>query len=116
MVLPPDRHFKNPIKTSSITDKLIYPCPNPNASSLGTHLTFDLGGQLRFGPDAQWLDIESADAIDYAANDKNLTKAYEAIASYFPKIKLEELSASYSGARPKLYSKKTVLRNFRIFT
>ena len=32
-----------------ITDVLIYPCPNPNASSLGTHLTFDLGGQLRFG-------------------------------------------------------------------
>lgn len=129
MVLPSDRHFKSYfskgtyfsyspidlIKTSSITDKLIYPCPNPNASSLGTHLTFDLGGQLRFGPDAQWLDIESADAIDYAANDKNLTKAYEAVSSYFPKIKLEELSASYSGVRPKLYSKEDSTKKFSDF-
>lgn len=129
-LLPPERHFKsyyakgtyfsytpeNPISTASITDKLIYPCPNPNASSLGTHLTFDLGGQLRFGPDLEWLDPKTeADDIDYTPSVQNLEKAREAIATYFPSIKTSELSPSYSGVRPKLLSREQNYSKFGDF-
>ncbi|CAK9435836.1 uncharacterized protein LODBEIA_P04980 [Lodderomyces beijingensis] len=98
-----------------ITDKLIYPCPNPNASSLGTHLTFDLGGQLRFGPDLEWLDITKPEEIDYTPNAKNLTPAYEAIKTYFPAITENSLVPSYSGIRPKLLSREQSQSQFADF-
>ncbi|CAI5757447.1 unnamed protein product [Candida verbasci] len=116
ILLPKDRHYKSYFAKGNyfsytaekplgkITDTLIYPCPNPNASSLGTHLTFDLGGQLRFGPDLEWLDIEKADDIDYTPNPKNLTNAFEAVKTYFPAITQSSLNPSYSGVRPKLIS------------
>ncbi|KAI5969224.1 hypothetical protein CANMA_001671 [Candida margitis] len=98
-----------------ITDKLIYPCPNPNASSLGTHLTLDLGGQLRFGPDLEWLDVSSASQIDYTPNPRNLQPAYEAVKLYFPAITPNALSPSYSGVRPKLLSAKESKQKFADF-
>ncbi|KAF6063067.1 FAD dependent oxidoreductase family protein [Candida albicans] len=98
-----------------ITDVLIYPCPNPNASSLGTHLTFDLGGQLRFGPDLEWLDIKRAEDIDYTPNPQNLKEAYKAIKTYFPSITLDSLHPSYSGVRPKIYSLEENMKKFADF-
>ncbi|EMG45555.1 lhgO L-2-hydroxyglutarate dehydrogenase [Candida maltosa Xu316] len=127
LLLPEERHYKSyfakgnyfsysPEKPlGKITDVLIYPCPNPNASSLGTHLTFDLGGQLRFGPDLEWLDIEKADDIDYTPNPANLTKAYEAIKTYFPDITLNSLNPAYSGVRPKIYSREENMKKFADF-
>lgn len=122
MVLPAERHFKSyfakgsyfsytplvPIPTSKITSKLIYPCPNPNASSLGTHLTFDLGGQLRFGPDLEWVDESIQDAADlnYDVSTKNLQAAEAAIKTFYPGIKLEDLLPSFLGFRPKLVSRE----------
>lgn len=104
-----------PILTSKITSKLIYPCPNPNASSLGTHLTFDLGGQLRFGPDLEWLSVTDADEISYDVSVQNLEGALEAINTYFPSVKLEDLQPSYSGVRPKLISKDESKKTFADF-
>lgn len=98
-----------------ITDVLIYPCPNPNASSLGTHLTFDLGGQLRFGPDLEWLDIKRAEDIDYTPNPQNLKEAYKAIKTYFPSITPDSLHPSYSGVRPKIYSLEENMKKFADF-
>ncbi|KAK6199992.1 FAD dependent oxidoreductase [Scheffersomyces amazonensis] len=95
---------ETPISSSKITEVLIYPCPNPNASSLGTHLTFDLGGQLRFGPDLEWLDIERAEQIDYTPSSDNLQAAYEAIKTYLPLITPQALHPTYSGVRPKVVS------------
>lgn len=129
LLLPEDRHLKSyfakgtyfsylpstPLNSNKITDTLIYPCPNPNASSLGTHLTFDLGGQLRFGPDLEWLDIQDATEIDYSANSTNLEKVYEAIKTYFPSIQLEDIQPSYSGVRPKLLSQEENKREFADF-
>lgn len=130
LLLPPERHFKSyfakgtyfsyspetPRSTASITDKLIYPCPNPNASSLGTHLTFDLGGQLRFGPDLEWLEEGTkADEIDYTPSSQNLEAARQAVATYFPSIQSSELSPSYSGVRPKLLSREQNIKQFGDF-
>lgn len=131
MVLPPERHFKSyfakgsyfsftplvPIPTSKITTKLIYPCPNPNASSLGTHLTFDLGGQLRFGPDLEWVDDSIQDAADlnYDVSSKNLQAAEAAIKTFYPGIKLEDLLPSFLGFRPKLVSREQNNREYADF-
>lgn len=115
LLLPQERHYKSyfakgtyfsyqPEKSlGKFTDKLIYPCPNPNATSLGTHLTFDMGGQVKFGPDLEWLDIEDALEIDYTPSEHNLEKAYEAVRRYFPYLKDGELVPTYTGVRPKAY-------------
>lgn len=129
MLLPEDRKVQGyfakgnyfsfapsePISTSKVTSKLIYPCPNPNASSLGTHLTFDLGGQLRFGPDLEWLSVTDADDINYDVSAENLKQALEAINTYLPSVKLEDLQPSYSGVRPKLVSQNDNKRKFADF-
>lgn len=131
LILPPERHFKShfakgnyfsytpkqPILTSKITSKLIYPCPRPNASGLGTHLTFDLGGQLRFGPDLEWVDssLNDASMLLYDVSSNNLEAAHQAISTYFPGIELDEIQPSYSGIRPKLTSHEESLRAFSDF-
>lgn len=127
LLLPKERHYQGyfakgnyfsylpETSIGKVTDVLIYPCPNPNAASLGTHLTFDLGGQLRFGPDLEWLDIKKANEIDYTPNPKNLSKAYEAIKTYFPDITLNSLHPSYSGVRPKILSREDNISKFADF-
>ncbi|KAK8438734.1 hypothetical protein ACI3L0_002337 [Candidozyma auris] len=126
MVLPKERHFKSyfakgsyyayapetPLPTSKITSKLIYPCPNPNASSLGTHLTFDLGGQLRFGPDLEWVDCNSASELNYDVSANRIEEAAKSIATYFPSIAPDQLQPSYSGVRPKLLSQEENRQRF----
>lgn len=104
-----------PIPTSKITSKLIYPCPEPNAVGLGTHLTFNLGGQIQFGPDVEWLTDNDAEALKYNVSSENLVAAHKAVQKYFPGVKFEELQPSYSGIRPKLLSKSDSLRMFADF-
>ncbi|RLV93292.1 L-2-hydroxyglutarate dehydrogenase mitochondrial [Spathaspora sp. JA1] len=116
LLVPKERHYKTylakgnyfsfqpatPIR--NITDVLVYPAPNPQAASLGTHLTFDMAGQIRFGPDLEWLDIDDPQEIDYTPNANNLPLAYEAVKRYFPSIPgPESLIPDYSGVRPKIF-------------
>lgn len=99
-----------------VADKLIYPCPNPNASSLGTHLTFDLGGSIRFGPDLEWLeDIKDPLEIDYTVSTKRVELAYNSIKLYFPEVTLESLLPTYSGVRPKVVSREQNMKGFADF-
>ncbi|GMG22054.1 unnamed protein product [Ambrosiozyma monospora] len=78
--------------------RLIYPCPDElHVKSLGTHLTIDMGGQVKFGPDLEWID-----EIDYHVNDNNLNKALTEIQKYLPIVKRDNLVGVYSGIRPKL--------------
>ena len=75
--------------------RLIYPVPVPGG--LGTHLTIDLGGQARFGPDVEWVD-----SIDYAVDPKRGDSFYAAIRRYWPDLPDGALSPGYSGIRPKI--------------
>jgi 2-hydroxyglutarate dehydrogenase len=75
---------------------LIYPAPVPGLGGLGTHLTMDLGGNFRFGPDVEWVD----DPSDVKAASNNIVAAREAIKTYLPDI--GELRPDYAGVRPKL--------------
>ena len=76
---------------------LIYPMPEKNESGLGIHATIDMGSQLRFGPDAEYVDL-----IDYGINPNKADILAASIRRYFPAIRAEDLTPSYSGIRPKL--------------
>jgi len=80
--------------------RLVYPVPEPGG--LGVHLTLDLAGQARFGPDVEWLDVDSPDAIDYAVDPARSAAFYAAIRRYWPGLGDDTLAPAYSGVRPKL--------------
>ncbi|KAF2870813.1 FAD dependent oxidoreductase [Massariosphaeria phaeospora] len=77
---------------------LIYPAPSPGHAGLGTHLTLDLSGRIRFGPDVEWTTSPS----DYAPNAANLGAALDAIAEYLPGVRREDVGLDYVGIRPKM--------------
>lgn len=79
--------------------RLIYPVPEPGG--LGVHLTLDLGGQARFGPDVEWLDT-APDAIDYAVDPGRAQAFYSEIRRYWPALPDGALQPAYSGVRPKI--------------
>ena len=79
---------------------LIYPIPEPGG--LGVHLTLDMGGQAKFGPDVEWLDIEQEEQIDYSVNPKRGEGFYEAVRRYWPGLKDNALQPDYSGVRAKI--------------
>jgi L-2-hydroxyglutarate oxidase LhgO len=87
--------------------RLIYPLPEPGG--LGIHLTLDLAGQARFGPDVEWID-----AVDYRV-DPGRAKAFAAsIRRYWPGLDPSRLSPSYAGIRPKLSAPGMTAADFRI--
>ncbi len=85
--------------------RLIYPVPEPGG--LGIHVTLDLGGRARFGPDVHWVD-----AIDYKF-EAGLDGAFEdAIRRYFPGLKAHSIEPGYTGIRPKIGPSGSVPQDF----
>ncbi|OTP76573.1 NAD(P)/FAD-dependent oxidoreductase [Caballeronia sordidicola] len=76
-------------------DRLIYPMPNE--AGLGVHLTIDMGGQAKFGPDVEWIQ-----KIDYSVDAQRATGFYAAIRAYWPDLPDDALQPAYAGIRPKL--------------
>jgi L-2-hydroxyglutarate oxidase LhgO len=108
MLLPEDRHVKywyakgtyyNLNSSFPEVRRLIYPVPGKNLQGLGTHLTLGLDGQIKFGPDVEYVDSPT----DLKPSDKNKAAAYEEILKYLPHVMLSDLETSYSGIRPKLF-------------
>ena len=89
---------------------LIYPIPEPGG--LGVHLTLDMGGQAKFGPDVEWLDITSEEQIDYTVNPKRSEGFYEAVRRYWPELKDNSLQPNYSGVRAKIVPPNTPAGDF----
>jgi L-2-hydroxyglutarate oxidase LhgO len=75
--------------------RLVYPVPAPGG--LGIHVTLDLAGQARFGPDVSWVD-----KVDYDFDESRRTSFGEAIRSYYPDIADGALLPGYTGIRPKI--------------
>lgn len=109
MILPPERHrtqfyakgsYFTYSKSHPKPSTLIYPAPVPGHGGLGTHLTLDMGGQVRFGPDLEWVDSPN----DLAPNvdSKRFQAALADIKSYLPGIDTASISLGYAGIRPKL--------------
>ena len=85
--------------------RLIYPVPVPGG--LGVHLTIDLGGQARFGPDVEWIDD-----IDYTVDPARADVFYSAVRKYWPGLKDGSLQPGYSGIRPKIVPPSVALQDF----
>lgn len=75
--------------------RLVYPVPVPGG--LGVHLTIDLAGQARFGPDVEWID-----AIDYGVDIRRADGFYAAVRRYWPGLADGALQTGYAGIRPKI--------------
>ena len=75
---------------------LIYPVPE--AAGLGVHLTLDLGGQAKFGPDVEWVDSPDHLTVDAA----RCAGFYEAVRQYWPGLPSDSLTPGYAGIRPKI--------------
>ncbi|WP_158300975.1 NAD(P)/FAD-dependent oxidoreductase [Chromobacterium sp. ATCC 53434] len=75
--------------------RLIYPLPE--AGGLGSHLTLDLGGQARFGPDVEWVD-----GVDYRVDPAREAAFYRAVRAWWPQLPDGALSPGYAGIRAKI--------------
>jgi L-2-hydroxyglutarate oxidase LhgO len=113
-MVPPEYYAKG--NYYSLTGKppfsrLVYPVPEPGG--LGVHVTLDLAGQARFGPDVEW--IERFDPrTDYAVDPKRSERFYAAIRRYWPALPDGALAPGYSGIRPKISGPKEPAADFVI--
>ncbi|HEX4260374.1 MAG TPA: NAD(P)/FAD-dependent oxidoreductase [Acetobacteraceae bacterium] len=85
--------------------RLIYPVPV--AGGLGVHLTIDLGGQARFGPDVEWIDMP-----DYSVDPARATLFYDAVRRYWPGLRDGTLQPGYAGIRPKIVPPSVAKQDF----
>ncbi|MGB0747708.1 MAG: NAD(P)/FAD-dependent oxidoreductase [Magnetospiraceae bacterium] len=74
---------------------LVYPLPEPGG--LGIHATLDLGGQVKFGPDVEWVD-----KVDYTVDPTRVGPFADSIRAYWPHLDSNELQPGYAGIRPKI--------------
>ena len=86
---------------------LIYPVPEPGG--LGIHLTLDLAGAVRFGPDVEWLERE-----DYAVNLGRAAAFDAAVRTWWPNLPRESLQPAYAAMRPRITAQGEALADFRI--
>lgn len=88
-------------------EQLIYPVPG--AAGLGVHVTLDLGGRVRFGPDATYVDV-----LDYAVDPAKAAAFAAAARRYLPALREDWLSPDQAGIRPKLQGPGESFRDFVI--
>ncbi|HEX6362727.1 MAG TPA: NAD(P)/FAD-dependent oxidoreductase [Albitalea sp.] len=90
--------------------RLVYPIPDE--AGLGVHLTLDLGGQARFGPDVEWLAIDAPEQIDYRVDPRRADAFYDEIRRYWPALQDGALQPAYSGVRPKIVGAGSAAADF----
>lgn len=109
--VPPSHYAKGSYFTlagRSPFARLIYPVPE--AAGLGVHLTVDLGGQAKFGPDVQWVDSPEDLVVDPARGDA----FYAEVRKYWPALKDGTLVPGYAGIRPKIQGPGEPAKDFLI--
>jgi L-2-hydroxyglutarate oxidase LhgO len=79
--------------------RLIYPAPVDGG--LGVHVTLDLQGQMRFGPDVEWLENSDPTLVDYQVDLRRAQSFYAAVRKYWPDLPDDAIRPDYAGCRPK---------------
>ncbi|MBV9064698.1 MAG: FAD-dependent oxidoreductase, partial [Methylobacteriaceae bacterium] len=109
----PTRYFAKgnyfTLTTRAPFSHLIYPVPEPGG--LGVHLTLDLGGQAKFGPDVEWIET-----IDYNVDPARGERFYRAIRRYWPNLPDGSLQPGYAGVRPKIVPPAIAAQDFVVQT
>jgi L-2-hydroxyglutarate oxidase LhgO len=106
--IPPSYYAKGNYFTlagRSPFSRLIYPVPVPGG--LGVHITVDLGGQAKFGPDVEWISD-----IDYSVDPHRADKFYAAVRRYWPGLADGALQPGYAGIRPKIVPRGAPAQDF----
>ncbi|KAF9206529.1 hypothetical protein BGZ49_002299 [Haplosporangium sp. Z 27] len=100
----------------ALVSRLIYPVPDKHLTSLGTHLTLDLSGRMRFGPDVLFVEELENYAVDPSTvgSPESLEIVSRVVGSYLPSINPSALYADYAGIRPKLAGPGEPFRDFII--
>jgi L-2-hydroxyglutarate oxidase LhgO len=98
-------YFQVAPRIARLLRHLIYPLPVH--AGLGVHLTFDTGGQLRAGPDTEYVD-----RVDYQVDPAKRRAFYEAVRRYLPAVEEDDFSPDYAGLRPKLQGPGQPFRDF----
>jgi L-2-hydroxyglutarate oxidase LhgO len=107
---PPELYAKGNYYTlaaRSPFSRLVYPVPEPGG--LGVHVTLDLGGSARFGPDVEWVDT-----IDYTVDPRRAARFYAAIRRYWPGLPDGALEPAYAGIRPKISGRDAPAADFLV--
>jgi len=91
---------------------LIYPIPEK--VGLGVHLTLDLNGRAKFGPDVEHIDVTMENEINYSVDPNRTTHFEQQIRQYWPELPIDMLSPDYSGVRPKIKIAGQVWPDFKI--
>tara|TARA_R110000787_G_scaffold85451_6_gene182293 strand:- start:31 stop:1146 length:1116 start_codon:yes stop_codon:yes gene_type:complete len=108
--VPPTYYCKGNYYTLSGRPPFTRPIyPVPEKAGLGVHVTVDLGGQVRFGPDVEWVD-----EIDYDVDPARADKFYAAVRKYYPALADGAIQPGYSGIRPKIQAPGEAAADFVI--
>ena len=118
-LLPINRHAKGnyyALTGRSPFSRLVYPLPEPGG--LGVHLTLDLAGQARFGPDVEWLPDpvrgKPIGQLDYRVDPARADSFYSEIRRYWPGLPDSALVPAYAGIRPKVSGRDEPAADFLI--
>ena len=100
----------NPPK-NKLVKRLVYPVPNPNLEGIGIHVTIDMGGGVKLGPDVQWM---SENIYDYTVDYSRQREFYESAKRFLPFLEFDDLSPEMAGIRPKIQKPGEPIRDFYI--
>ncbi len=104
-------YFKvNPPK-NKLVNRLVYPVPNPNMEGIGIHVTIDMGGGVKLGPDVEWM---SENVYDYSVNKSQHNAFYESAKKFLPFLEIDDLVPEMAGIRPKVQKPGEAVRDFYI--
>ncbi len=105
------QYFRLSSLKAKMLNMLIYPVPKPSSGGLGVHVTVDMAGGVRLGPDDEYLNSRIK---DYSINPSDGLKFYESVSQFIPFVRPEDLSTDTTGIRPKLQEQGGVFRDFVI--
>jgi L-2-hydroxyglutarate oxidase LhgO len=100
----------NPPKNKLIS-RLIYPVPHPNMEGIGIHVTIDLGGGVKLGPDVKYLE---SNVYDYRLTASKQEAFYQSAKKFLPFLEFDDLAPEMAGIRPKIQKPGEPLRDFYI--
>lgn len=114
--LHPNRghYYRVAASKSKLVSGLVYPMPLAKLTGTGVHITLDRSGQMKLGPDAEYVDRSLPRAEWYKFDDTRSEKFYQAVVPYFPALERGDLSPDQVGVRPKVQAPGDPIRDFII--
>ena len=101
-IIPPKNRLLN---------RLIYPVPHPKLEHIGVHVTIDMAGGVKLGPDVKYLD---SNIQDYKLTASKQEAFYQSAKKYLPFLEIDDIAPEMAGIRPKLQKPGEQIRDYYI--